>query len=113
MGEKLGDVNLDIFVSIDNGVVISQTLDVDDLIENHAAGDKYGDRADESPPTWQEALTGLRVIRQFNSALSEMSVGVNSYLNGVENMVIPWKDSHIRQITSFFFFKVTEYFNVK
>ena len=43
---------------------------------------------DEAPPTQNEALTALRVMRQFISASSnEMSVGMKSYLNCVENMI--------------------------
>ena len=89
-------------MSIDNRVVTSEILGVDDTIENHAADDEDEDRSDksndESPPTWQEALAALRVIRNLiNASSDEMSV-VNSYLNHVENVIIHCTYSRARQI---------------
>ena len=47
MCEKLGNVNLEDFVSIDNGSVASEILDADHIIETHGAADKNGDGPDE------------------------------------------------------------------
>ena len=67
--EKLVDVNLENFISIDNGVLPSEILNTDDIIENHAAGNEDRDGLDKSPPT-QEPPAVLRVQykRQFISA---------------------------------------------
>ena len=49
------------FIAINNGVVTSVILDADGIIENNATFEEDGDRADESPPTQQEALVVLQL----------------------------------------------------
>ena len=67
----------------------------------------------DRPSIWQEALTALRVIRQLISASSdEMLLGVNSYLDHIENMIFRYTNSHTRVTTiNEFFLEI--YLNIK
>lgn len=81
------DVYVEEFVSVDNGIVTYEILDIDDMIKNHGACDKEGDGEDESddksPPSRKAALAALRVITQFINASDKMSFAMNCilYLN--------------------------------
>ena len=90
--EQLEVINLKYFMFIKNGVVDVEILDVDDVIENHAQMTKMGQSR------WIRWLITFHMAgtthttksdKTFISGSSDkMSVGVNSYLFHMENVII-------------------------
>lgn len=115
--KKLGDVNLEDFVSVDDDVVTSEIRGVDDMIADHAVAaataeddSNDGDECiEENVPTRKEALGAINLLRKYISVVpSCLSSDVtNAYLNRIENVIIHNNSTSTRQST------IKDFFNKK
>ncbi|PSN49561.1 hypothetical protein C0J52_09740 [Blattella germanica] len=91
--EKLGDVNLEDFVSIDDDLMTSEIRSVDDMIADHAttANDdaNEGDETmEENVSTRNEALGAINLLRKYMYSSVSNDATNFVYLNRIENVII-------------------------
>ncbi|KAF5286322.1 hypothetical protein FQA39_LY04220 [Lamprigera yunnana] len=107
---KLGDaLRLDDFVSVDNDVITSETMDMNEIITNHIFSlqedndEEEVEAVDILNPSRNKALAAISVLRRFINVSCSQITDVTSDLNRMENAIINGTGSNARQTTIFDF----------